>query len=120
MKYIVVCTKINDKTLYACPYCKWVFFGEEKVDTHMQRCAANPSSGSCATCGERYKGDNGKWYCGGGVTDDVLFGKFSITHCAKWHDGGSECYYTKRLRVGEEFKPKNYNRQYRVVKIVDE
>lgn len=121
--YQVSQVKHKNDFLYICPYCKWVFWSRQYVVDHMKyKCVASPEAAGCATCGHKQQNEDGKWICGDGQIDGILFSGpgSATTGCCRHfldetHTDG--CYYTRSLAVGALIKPKGYYKTYRVDQI---
>ena len=126
MKYYeVVHIRTNDKNLYICPHCKWVFWGEKTIRWHInKKCLAKPDVASCATCMMKWQDEDGKWHCDQNQVRDEkpLFEDGNATAgCVRYsYDGQERGYFFKQLEKGEEFTPRNYNQTFRVVGIIEE
>lgn len=120
--YRVSIQSINGHNYYVCPWCYWLFFSKAYIDGHVGACLARPEAYSCATCGNRKCVDDDKWVCGENITSGELFGPNgnAISQCHRWFDGqwGEDDYYGRVLKVGDEFRPKGFNKKYRIEEVI--
>lgn len=112
----VINTGSNGKKIYACSFCQWICVGRDKMVKHEMSCVANPLAMGCGSCANR-RAEDDKQFCTGGILKNELFKNRNLVKgCVRWVRDKTK---HKKLKAGDKFSPKNFYRDYTIIKEID-